>query len=65
MPKAKVVHEQQGVVSAVFESFVDGLRSDTLLDPGIAERFGSALLEKPELSADAVRRVLFPEEPLS
>ena len=63
MPKQKIAQEQ-GVVASVFESFVEALRADTSLDSRIAEDFKSALSETPELSADAVRRVLFPNEPM-
>lgn len=65
MPKQKRTYEQQGVVSTVFDGFVESLRADTSLDPDIAERFKSALSDDPELSVDAVRRALFFEEPLS
>jgi len=65
MPKQKTIHEQQGVVSTVFESFVEALSADTSLDPRIAERFKAAFSENPELSVDSVRRVLFFEEPLA
>ena len=66
MPKNKAIDNvQQGVVSTVFESFVAALRSDASLDPALAERLNSALLEGKELTPEELRRVLFFEEPLA
>jgi len=65
MPRKETKAEpKQGVVTTVSEDFVTALRNDPAIDPEVADRLNSVLLNGQDLSVDTLRRALFFEEPL-
>jgi hypothetical protein len=50
------------IVSSVFEDFLAALSSKAIVEEKIIEQLRSALLDKQDLSAEAIRRALFLEE---
>ena len=55
----------QGVVQTVFRDFVERLQQSKEIEPVVIERVRQVLLEKGNLSVEALRSALFPDEDLT
>jgi hypothetical protein len=64
MAKKNPGHEpSHSIVSSVFEDFLATLSGRGVVEDKVIKRLHSALLDKRDLSAEAIRRALFSEEP--